>query len=90
LPADVGDALAGWLERGRPRRDSSFVFTRLRAPYIGLTSGAVSQLVRRVSVRAGLGPVGAHRLRHYVDGWVMWPAASCSLLGLARAPVRAT
>jgi len=64
LPADVGDALAGWLERGRPRRDSSFVFTRLRAPYIGLTSGAVSQLVRRVSVRAGLGPVGAHRLRH--------------------------
>jgi len=64
LPADVGDAVAGWLERGRPRRDSSFVFTRLRAPYIGLTSGAVSQLVRRVSVRAGLGPVGAHRLRH--------------------------
>ena len=47
LPADVGDALAGWLERGRPRRDSSFVFTRLRAPYVGLTSGAVSQLVRR-------------------------------------------
>ena len=25
LPADVGDALAGWLERGRPRRDSPFV-----------------------------------------------------------------
>jgi integrase/recombinase XerD len=64
LPADVGDAVAGWLERGRPRRDSPFVFTRLRAPYVGLTSGAVSQLVRRVSVRAGLAPVGAHRLRH--------------------------
>ena len=31
LPADVGDALAGWIERGRPRRDSSFVFARLRA-----------------------------------------------------------
>ena len=64
LPTDVGEALAGWLERGRPRRESLFVFTRLRAPYVGLSSGAVSQLVRRVSVRAGLPPVGAHRLRH--------------------------
>ena len=64
LPSDVGEALAGWLERGRPRRESLFVFTRLRAPYVGLSSGAVSQLVRRVSVRAGLPPVGAHRLRH--------------------------
>jgi integrase len=64
LPSDVGEALAGWLERGRPRRESLSVFTRLRAPYVGLSSGAVSQLVRRVSVRAGLPPVGAHRLRH--------------------------
>jgi integrase len=64
LPADVGEALAGWVERGRPRRESAFVFTRLRAPYVGLSSGAVSQLVRRASIRAGLPPVGAHRLRH--------------------------
>jgi site-specific recombinase XerD len=64
LPGDVGQALAGWLERGRPRRESLFVFTRLRAPYVGLSSGAVSQLVRRASVRAGLPAVGAHRLRH--------------------------
>jgi integrase len=64
LPADVGEALASWLERGRPRRGSVFVFTRLRAPYVALSSGAVSQLVRRASVRAGLPAVGAHRLRH--------------------------
>jgi integrase/recombinase XerD len=64
LPADVGEALVGWLERGRPRRDSVFVFTRLRAPYAGLSAGAISQIVRRASVRAGLPPVGAHRLRH--------------------------
>jgi integrase len=64
LPVDVGEALAGWLERGRPRRGSVFVFMRLRAPYVGLSSGAVSQLVRRASVRVGLPPVGAHRLRH--------------------------
>jgi site-specific recombinase XerD len=40
------------------------VFTRLRAPYVGLSSGAVSQIVRRASVRAGIPVVGAHRLRH--------------------------
>jgi integrase len=64
LPADVGEALAGWLERGRPRCDSVFVFTRLRAPLGGLSAGAVSQIVRRACGRAGLPMVGAHRLRH--------------------------
>ncbi|MDQ6744975.1 MAG: site-specific integrase [Actinomycetota bacterium] len=65
LPADVGATLAGWLARGRPRRESSvFVFTRLRAPHGGLSAGAVSQIVRRACRRAGLSLVGAHRLRH--------------------------
>jgi integrase len=64
LPADVGAALAGWLERGRPRCRSVFVFTRVRAPYAGLSGGAVSQIVRRACWRAEVPPVGAHRLRH--------------------------
>jgi integrase/recombinase XerD len=64
LPADVGETLAGWLARGRPRRESVFVFTRVRAPYGGLSAGAVSQIVRRACRRAGLPVVGAHRLRH--------------------------
>jgi integrase/recombinase XerD len=64
LPADVGEALAGWLARGRPRCESVFVFTRLRAPLGGLSAGAVSQIVRRACQRAGLPVVGAHRLRH--------------------------
>lgn len=64
LPADVGEVLAGWLERGRPRRDSVFVFTRVRAPYVGLSAGAVSQIVRRACWRAGIPAIGAHRLRH--------------------------
>jgi integrase len=64
LPADVGETLAGWLARGRPRRESVFVFTRLRAPDGGLSAGAVSQIVRRACRRAGLPLVGAHRLRH--------------------------
>jgi integrase len=64
LPADVGDALAGWLSRGRPRCDSMLVFTRVRAPHAGISAGAVSQIVRRACQRAGLPIVGAHRLRH--------------------------
>jgi integrase/recombinase XerD len=64
LPADVGEALAGWLARGRPRCGSVFVFTRLRAPHGGLSAGAVSQIVRRACQRAVLPVIGAHRLRH--------------------------
>jgi integrase/recombinase XerD len=64
LPADVGETLAAWIARGRPGRESVFVFTRLRAPFGGLSAGAVSQIVRRACRRAGLPLVGAHRLRH--------------------------
>jgi integrase/recombinase XerD len=64
LPADVGETLAGWLSRGRPRCESVFVFTRVRAPHGGLSAGAVSQVVRRACRRAELPLVGAHRLRH--------------------------
>jgi integrase len=64
LPADVGQTLSGWLARGRPRRESVFVFTRVRAPDGGLSAGAVSQIVRRACGRAGLPLVSAHRLRH--------------------------
>lgn len=64
LPADVGEALACWLTRGRPRCEAALVFTRLRAPHGGLSAGAVSLIVRRACQRAGLPVVGAHRLRH--------------------------
>jgi integrase/recombinase XerD len=64
LPADVGETRGGGWERGPPPRDSVFVFTRVRAPYGGLSAGAVSQVVRRACQRAGLPIVSAHRLRH--------------------------
>ena len=65
LPADVGEALAGWLERGRPRRDSPFVFTRLRAP-LCRPDGRCCLADRAPRLPAGRGcrSVGAHRLRH--------------------------
>jgi site-specific recombinase XerD len=64
LPVDVGEALAGWLRRGRPRCDATTVFTTVRAPHRRLTTGGVSAIVRAACARAGLPEVNAHRLRH--------------------------
>lgn len=65
LPDDVGKAIASWLTRGRPSGvDTAAVFVRLRAPHGPLASTGVSAVVKRASVRAGVEPIGAHRLRH--------------------------
>ena len=63
LPVDVGEAIVGWLERGRPQFADRSLFTRVGAPQRGLSSG-VSVIVRHACDRAGLPPAGAHRLRH--------------------------
>jgi site-specific recombinase XerD len=64
LPADVGEALAGYLRQGRPRRPDRDLFLQARAPYAPLTSHAVRAIVARAAGRAGLPPLAAHRLRH--------------------------
>ncbi|MGH2778739.1 MAG: tyrosine-type recombinase/integrase, partial [Actinomycetota bacterium] len=64
LPADVGEAVAAWLQRGRPRCFAREVFTRVRAPHQGLSSGGVSAIVLAACKRAGVVEVRAHRLRH--------------------------
>jgi site-specific recombinase XerD len=65
LPDDVGRAIVAYLRRGRPpTAQGREVFVRLLAPHRRLTSEAVSMLVRTAARRAGIGPLGAHRLRH--------------------------
>jgi site-specific recombinase XerD len=64
LPAEVGDAVARYLLQARPRVESRTVFLTVMAPYRPLWSTAVSQVVWRQSLRAGLVPMRAHRLRH--------------------------
>lgn len=81
LPVDVGEALAGWLRRGRPRCEDTTVFTRVRAPHRRLTSGGVSQIVRAASVRAGLPAVHAHRLRHTAATEMLRAGASLPEVG---------
>jgi integrase/recombinase XerD len=66
LPADAGEAIAGYLGDGRPApfEGARQVFLRARAPHRAMTSGAVSGTVRTAGLRTGIGPVHAHRLRH--------------------------
>jgi integrase len=67
LPVDVGEALAGYLRRGRPRSNSRRVFLRCFAPLTALSSsGAIRGVLRRACQRAGHDYVCPHRLRHSV------------------------
>ena len=64
LPADVGDAIAGYLTRGRPVTVHREVFIRAKAPFEPIAGGTVASTVRRACRRAGVAEVGSHRLRH--------------------------
>jgi len=64
LPVEVGEAIAGYLGRGRPKTTRREVFLSAIAPIAPLSRVGVSSIVRRACRRAGVAPVGAHRLRH--------------------------
>jgi integrase/recombinase XerD len=78
LPADVGEAVAGYLRLRPDAGPERAVFVGQRAPYRGLTAGAVTKAVAAASQRAGLGVLHAHRLRH--------SAATAMLAGGASLP----
>jgi len=64
MPAEVGEAIAAYLQRGRPRSERREVFLRARAPLGPIAVGTVGSTVRRACRRAGIAEVGPHRLRH--------------------------
>lgn len=64
LPVDVGEAIVGYLRRGRPATTRREVFVTSRAPTRGLTTDGVTAIVYAACDRAGLPRIGAHRLRH--------------------------
>ena len=81
LPADVGEAIAGYL-RLRPDAGSDrAVFIRLHAPYRALTAGGVTQAVAAAAGRAGLGVLYAHRLRHSAATAMLAGGASLAEIG---------
>ena len=65
LPADVGQAIAAYLRRGRPLSDRRQVFLADRAPVRPIASGTVASTVRRACRRAGcprwIASAAAHR-----------------------------
>lgn len=65
LPADVGAAIAGYLEHERPAMPDRHLFLQAKAPHAPLGRSGISAVVSRMGQRAGIAsPVGAHRLRH--------------------------
>jgi len=64
MPVEVGEAIAAYLQRGRPRSERREVFLRARAPLGPIAVGTVGSTVRRACRRAGIAEVGPHRLRH--------------------------
>jgi site-specific recombinase XerD len=63
LPVDIGQALVSYLRR-RGQSEFRTVFLKAKAPAGALTRMAVCGVVHDACVRAGVPPVGAHRLRH--------------------------
>lgn len=81
LPADVGQAIAGYLHRGRPVTPDRAVFLTLSAPRRALTRRGVSWIVRSACTRAGIPPVGAHALRHGLARQLLRAGAPLSEIG---------
>ena len=66
---------------GRPRGFGRAVFLTASAPLIGVSRGAVSDIVVRACERAGVPPVGCHCLRHTVASELLSRGAGLAEIG---------
>jgi site-specific recombinase XerD len=81
LPVDVGEVLVAYLRDSRPPSACRALFLRVHAPVTGLSAGGVGHAVRRACARAGVAPVGAHRLRHSAATQLLRSGASLDEVG---------
>jgi len=81
LPVDVGTALVNYLQAGRPRSECRQVFLRTRAPHRALSPSGLCQIVLWAAHKAGLPPIGAHRLRHTAATQMLRAGASLTEIG---------
>jgi integrase/recombinase XerD len=89
LPADVGQRIVAYLQDGRPgAAQGRAVFVRAQAPYRALTSNAVTTVVVCAARRAGLGVIGAHRLRHSAATAMLRSGGSLTEIGQTLRHVR--
>jgi site-specific recombinase XerD len=84
LITEVGEALAGYLQRGRPKCKSRHVFVRDRAPRTAFSSSsAICCIVDRALTRAGVESArrGAHLFRHTLATDMLRQGASLNEIG---------
>jgi integrase/recombinase XerD len=84
LPPDVGQALAAYLQHGRPRCSARRLFVTQRAPITGLGSGcAIVKTVARVLNRAGIVSErkGGYLFRHTLATEMLGRGASLREIG---------
>jgi len=84
LPQDVGQALATYLQKGRPHCSSRRVFIRSKAPHEPLAgSSSVACVVRAALARAQIHSrhQGAHVLRHSLATTMLRQGASMAQIG---------
>jgi integrase/recombinase XerD len=84
LSADVGKAIAAYLQRGRPRSTSRRVFLRTKAPIDSFRgSSSLGCVVRRSLKRAGVDAptTGAHQFRHGLATEMLRQGASLDEIG---------
>lgn len=85
LPPDVGEAIASYLQHGRPASTDRHLFMRARAPLRGLSHGSdgVGSIVRSALRRAGVDAPheGAHQFRHALAVRMLQRGASLPEIG---------
>lgn len=85
LPADVGEAIAAYLQHGRPQSTDRHLFLKVRAPIRGLLqeSDAVGSIVGHALARAGIDAPhrGSHQFRHALAVHMLKGGASLPEIG---------
>ncbi|MGZ6623039.1 MAG: site-specific integrase [Solirubrobacteraceae bacterium] len=82
LPAAVGEALVAYLGDGRPAGvETRAVFVTRLPPVRAMSRAAIREEIARLSERAGLGRVNAHRLRHTLAAEMLAGGADLPAIG---------
>lgn len=82
LPQDIGEVVAAYLQHGRPvTAQGRTVFVRIKAPHRALSSKGVAAVVADAALRANLGRIRAHRLRHTAATQMLRAGASLQEIG---------
>jgi integrase/recombinase XerD len=81
VPSDVGEKIVDYLRDSRPASSERALFLRAQAPYTRLSSGGVITVVVVAGRAAGLGTIGAHRLRHSAATSILRAGGSLDEIG---------